>query len=461
MKHFAWLWLAASSLSFARMAVAQTRPQYGGTLHIAVREEMMSLDPRDPAATESITARNLLGLIFETLVTLDDRGRVHPALATSWQAAPGNQRWQLAIRRAVKFHDGTELTAEIAASDLRMANPAWKVFAEGDFVIVECDHDDPNLPAELALSRHSILKKNGAVLSGTGPFRIEEWQPGRRLTLRAEENYWRGRVFLDEIEVEMGRNFREQLMELESGRVDLIEVAPEQEHRVAMEGVHVSSSQPVELLALFFAGDVQNADEKLLRAALAHCVERGSMRNVLLQGVGQAGATLLPDWMTGYGFSFSSDADLKLAQQEREQVRAVPNWTLGYDPNDTLARTLAERIALNAKDAGLILRPTTSSAADVRLVRVAMVSADSWVELESLAGHFGMPSPKASGSSMEDIYAEERELLAHQRVIPLFHLPVVWAASPALKDWAPGADGSWHPDEVWMGPSMGGDKEKP
>jgi ABC-type transport system substrate-binding protein len=458
MKRFVWLWLAASSLWLVTIAAAGTRPQYGGTLRVAMQEQITSLDPGDNSQPDSLARRNVLALIFETLVAVDDRGKIYPALAKSWQADPGDQRWQFAIRRGIKFHDGSELTAEIAAADLRMTNPAWKVFAQGDSVIVECDHGDADLPAEMALSRNSIGKKNGAALSGTGPFRIDDWQPGKHLTLRAEEN-WRGRAFLDEIDVEMGRNFREQLMELESGRADLIEVAPEQEHRVAMEGVHVSGSQPVELLALVFTTDAQSAEEKMLRSALAHCIERSSMWGVLLQGAGQATAALLPDWLSGYGFAFSTDADLKQARREREQVRTVPNWTLGYDANDSLARTLAERIALNAKDAGLMLRPANSSTADVKLVRVPLASADPWVALESLAGHFGMPLPKASGSYMEDLYAEEHELLAHQRVIPLFHLPGVWAVSSALKDWQPAADGSWHLDEVWMSPSIG--KEKP
>ena len=138
---------------------------------------------------------------------------------------------------------------------------------------------------------------------------------------------------MDAIEVEMGRNFHEQLNELELGRADLVEVAPEQGHRVAMEGGWVSSSQPMELVALAFSGDPKTADEKLLRSALALSVDRGSMKSVLLQGAGQPTASLLPNWMSGYGLTFSTDADLKRARHEREQVRTAPNWTVGYDAN--------------------------------------------------------------------------------------------------------------------------------
>jgi peptide/nickel transport system substrate-binding protein len=455
MKRFGWPWLVASSLllgaSLINAGAAETRPQYGGTVRIAMREAPVSLDPSDTTSADSFARRNLLALVFETLVTVDDRGRVHPGLAVDWQVAPGNQRWQFHLRRGVKFHDGSPLTAEIAASALRTANPSWKVFAEGDALIVERDQADADVPAEVALTRNSIVKKNGGgKLSGTGPFHIADWQPGKKLTLAAEEDHWRGRAFADAIEVEMGRNFREQLNELELGRADLVEVAPEQGHHVAMEGGRVSSSQPLELVALAFSSDPKTADEKRLRSALAHSIDRGSMKSVLLQGAGQATASLLPNWMTGYGFVFSTDADLKEARHLREQARTAPSWTVRYDANDSVAQVLVERVALNARDAGLALQPTTAATADMRLVRIPLASADPWTALANVAETLGMALAKASGESVEDLYGAEAALLAGQRVIPLFHLPAEYAASPALNDWRPAADGSWRLDEVWV-----------
>ena len=459
MKRFGWPWIVAVSVLVARSARAETRPQYGGTLHVAIREAPASIDPspgtgNGPEA-DSFAGRSVLGLIFETLVTIDDRGRIHSGLAADWQAAAGNQRWQFRLRRGVKFHDGSALTAEVAASSLRTANPSWKIFAEGDSVIVERDTADPSLPAELGLLRNSIVKRNsGGKLSGTGPFHIEDWQAGKKLTVGAEENHWRGRPFVDRIEVEMGRNFHEQLVELEMGKADLVEVSPEQLHRVTMEGRRVSGSQPMELVALVFGSDAQTAEEKLLRGALAHSVERASMRSVLLQGAGQEAATILPNWLSGYGFIFSNGANLREARREREQVHSAPRWTVGYDANDSMARVLVERVALNAKDAGLILQPTTGNA-DLRLLRIPLASADPWIALANVARTLGIAMPKVSGTSVEDLYGAERGLLAGERLIPLFHLPVDCASSPGLRDFRPGADGSWRLAEVWL------EKEKP
>ncbi|MGA8270796.1 MAG: ABC transporter substrate-binding protein [Candidatus Sulfotelmatobacter sp.] len=451
MKRFAWRLVVANSILLASVAGAETRPRYGGTVRIAIREAPASLDPADATQPDSFARRNLLALIFETLVIVDDRGRIHSGLAADWQVGPGNQRWQFRLRRGVKFHDGSPLTAEIAASSLRMANPAWKVFAENDSLIVESDHGDAELPAELALTRNSIAKKSSECkLIGTGPFHFEDWQAGKKLTLRVEENHWRGRAFVDAIEVEMGTNFHDQFTELELGKADLVEVPPEQGHRVAMEGQRTSSSQPMELLALVFNSDAQTADEKLLRSALAHSLERASMKNVLLQGAGQPTAGLLPNWMSGYGFVFSTDAELTQARHERDQVRKSTNKTLGYDANDSLARVLAERVALNARDAGIVLQPITATTADLRLVRIPLASSDPWVALTNVAEKFGMTMPKVNGESVEDLYAAEMSLLSEQRVIPLFHLPVGYASSQALNDWRPAADGSWRMDEVWV-----------
>ncbi|MGA7905771.1 MAG: ABC transporter substrate-binding protein [Candidatus Sulfotelmatobacter sp.] len=453
MRHFGWQWLAASSLLLSLAAGAATRPQYGGTLRVAVREAPTSLDPADATQADSFARRNLMALIFETLVTIDDRGRVHPALAEAWETAPGDQRWQFRLRPGIRFHDGSPLTAELAASSLRAANPSWNVMAEMDSVVIQCGAPDTNLPAELAQARNAIVKRNGSGKpSGTGPFHIEDWQPGKKLTLGAEESYWRGRAFLDSIEVELGKNYSSQLITLELGKAQLVEAAPEQTHRASMEGRRIDSSEPMELMALVFSHDVQSPDKKLLRHALALSVDRASIRSVLLQGAGQPAASILPNWMSGYGFVFPADEDLARARHERDQVHALPTWSVGYDSNDPISQVLAERIALNARDAGLTLQPTTSAAtADVRVMRVPLASADPWVTLAQVAAITGVDMPKTGGHSVEDLYAAEQAVLATQRVIPLFHLPVSYATSPALKDWLPDGVGDWRLGDVWLG----------
>jgi len=451
MKLFACHWLAVSSLFLGLLARAETRPQYGGTLRVTMHAAPETLDPADNRVPDSFTRRSVTSLMFDTLVTWND-GRAKPGLADSWQTSKGNQRWQFPLRHGVKFHDGTLLTSEIAAASLRFANPAWSVRAEGDSVIVECEGANPEMLAELALSRNAIVKRDGEQkVSGTGPFHILEWHPGKKLTLAAEEDCWRGRPFLDGVEIEMGRSFRDQATALEVGRADLVEIAPDQAHHFSPARGRLVSSAPVELIALVFARDVSSPDEKLLREALGLCVERGSIHSVLLQGAGQPAASLLPTWISGFGFVFSSQSDLQKARQLRDQVHAARVWTIGYDGSDPLARLLVERIALNAKDAGLSLVPTAVGASDLRLMRIPVASSDPWIALEGIAAQAGLSKAKNNGSAVEELFAVEQAALASQRVVPLFHLPVFYAASANLKDWTLRTDGSLELVNAWLG----------
>ena len=451
MKHFACQLLVISSVfCAARLLMAETRPQYGGTLHLSTRDVVNSLDPLDEPQ-DSLAARNISLLLFDTLCTVDDNGRVHSGLATSWQTSHNNQHWRFHLRKDVHFHDGTPLTAEAVTGSLRAANPSWNVVADGDSIVIEREYPDPEMPSELSLPRNAIWKKSSDNLpAGTGPFRLADWQPGKKLTVAANEDYWGGRPFLDAIEIEIGKNFRDQMTALEMGKFDVIEVSPEQARRAPVGGRELIASSPIELVALVFAHDAQNPEDKLSRDALSLSIDRESIRNVIMQGSGQPAGCFLPNWISGYAFVFSTRADLSQARRERDQLHAIPNWSLGYDSHDPTDRLLAERIALNAKDAGLRLQLTSSANADLRLVRIPLTSSDPWIALERLANSIGTPLTKHSGT-VEELYGAEQALLASKRAIPLFHLPAIYALSPTLNGLTVLPDGTLSVVNAWLG----------
>lgn len=445
-----WQWLAVSSIVLSAMAWAETRPQYGATLRTATNIAPVALDPA--AQPDSVAKRNVTRLMFETLVTMDDRGRLQPALATSWQASPGNQRWQFWIRRGVKFHDGSPLTPEAVAAALRAVNSDWSVSPAADSVVIEQNVPDPDLPAWLARPRNAISKRSeGGSLIGTGPFHVRDWQPGKKLALAANENYWGGRPYLDGIEIELGKASRDQLLGLDFGKAEVAEVLPEQSHSASTQGRRVMTSAAVELMALVFTRDRQNTTEGKLREALALSIDRNSIRSVLLQGVGEPSGSILPNWVSGYGFVFDNGQNLDRARELRSEVPRAPAQTLGFDATDPLARVIAERIVLNARDAGISLQTTNSGNSDLRLVRLLLPSLNPRVALVAMAASAGLNAPKITGNSTEDLYRTESELLRMQRIIPLFQLPVSYAVSPAVKDWNQDRDGSEHLEDVWMG----------
>lgn len=450
MRRIVWRWLAISSLVWGALRLqAETRPQYGGTLRVMMHAAPTSLDPASPEQPDSFARRSLTSLLFDRLVRVDENGHVQAALAESWQATRENRVWLFHIRGGVMFDDGTELTPESVAASLRYANPAWNVVPEKDAVVIELKASDPALLEELSLPWNAVVKRDAGI-NGTGPFHVVEWQPGKILRLAANENYWGGRPYLDAVEIEMGRDFREQITALEVGRADLVEVAPEQIRRLQAQGRQMASSAKIELLALLFSNDASSDKDNDLRDALGLSVERGSIRNVLLQGSGDVSGSVLPTWMSGYGFVFPASANLQKARQLRSQYRIVPNWTVGYDGSDPLARLVAERIVLNAKDVGFSLQPTTASTVDIRLMRLPLASNNPWLALRELEVNLGHTDPQSKYGSIEELYAAERGLLASRRLIPLFHLPMTYATSPKLKHLSVQADGIWDVSDAWL-----------
>ena len=456
MKRSSLLLLVATSACLAVSAAAATRPHYGGTLRLAMRDAPGSLDPADSSQPDSFSTRSMSRLIFDTLVVLDERGIPKPGLSSSWQAEPGNQRWQFSIRRGVTFQDGTAVSPDAVAASLRRVNSNWKVFASGEAVVIECGVPMANLPAILALSRNGIAKRTSGKLAGSGPFTISAWDPGKKLTLAARDDYWGGRAFVDTIEIEMGKSYRAQMILLDLGKADVVEVAPDQSRHAVAEGRRVETSAPTEYMALVFSRDRQSVADGKLRQALGLSVDRKSMNNVLLQGGGEPSGALLPDWMTGYAFLFPTAGDMQQAQLTRGEVPQAPAWTLGYDADDPVARVIAERIALNARDAGLRLQPANSATADVHLVRIPLASLDAHVALSDLATKLGLAQPLFTRNRNNDddpagdLYAAEHALMQSQRVIPLLYLRNASALSAGIMDWIEDREGEWRLQSVWL-----------
>jgi peptide/nickel transport system substrate-binding protein len=447
MKRFAWQLAAVSSL-LVSLVYGATRPQYGGTAHVLLRSAPNSLDPASPEA-EAFTAGNVLNLMYDTLIAIDDNGKLQPALALSWQAAYDHRHWYFQLRPGVNFDDGSRLTGEIVAASLRQVN-SWTVVAQGDSISIGVEEPGDFLPAELALPKNAIVKRGEGVPHGTGPFRVADWQPGRRLLLNANEDYWGGRPFLNSLEIEFAKPYRDQEMALELRRAELVEVAPEQARRMEAAGRHTTSSQPIELVALVFSRASQATNESRLREALRLCIDRKTIRDVLFGGEGALAGGILPNWISGYEFLFPADTNVTKAQEDRGAVNQAPVWTVGYNPGDALSQVIAERIALNAREVGLRVQVSAGTNADLQLVRVRLQSSDAAVALKTVAGQLGLTTPKLDNPSVQALYQAESSLLQSQKIIPLLHVPVVYGLNPNLKGWSARRDGSWRMAEVWI-----------
>ncbi len=446
MRHTRWPWLAAISL-LALAGTAAARPRYGGTLRVEMRAGVAALDPSEGGA-----AARLLPLLFDTLVTVDGNGRPQPALAISWKHDAEFRRWEFRLRSGVRFHDGTPLAATAAvAAALGAGIDGAAVTAAGDALMVKCGAAAPDLPLELARRGWIFTRTADGAAVGTGPFRLARWDAGRRAAFTANEDYWGGRPFLDAVEIEMGRAPREQTIALEVGRADVVELAPGDARRTGDRGRQVWASAPAAVIALVFRpGRVGDAR---LRDALALSIDRAAIHNVLLGRQGEISGALLPNWLSGYAFLFPAAQDLARARRLAAEARAASRaLLLGYDASDPLGRAVAERIAVNARDAGIVVQvmPENSNT-DVRLASLRVEALEASAALAGLAAALGHKVTPAQ--SAESLYAAERALLEGGGVAPLFHLPEIFGVAARVKTWLEppvGPLGAWRFAGVWL-----------
>jgi len=446
MKRIALLSVAITVSVWASSASAATRPHYGGTLHLALSATPMSLDPAETGQVSSVSLQSVSRLMFDTLVRLDEHGVPHPWLASSWQAEPGNRRWQFTIRRGVTFADGSPVNPDALAASVRSANPQWKVSPGVETVTIECGSPHPVLPAELAQARYGIAKRDKKLI-GSGAFGTTNWVPGKELTLTARDDYWNGRVFVDTIEIEFGKTSRDQMIAFDVGKLDLVEVTAEsafnaRDHRI-------ERSAPVEWIGLVFTRNPL-PEENGLREALSLSIDRPTINNVLLRGAAEITGSLLPQWMSGYSFLLPAKTDFDRARELRNDSLQSAPMTLSFDASDPLLRLIAERIALNAKDAGIKIQLTSASPSDIRLLRLTPSNVDPHVALADLLARMSLPAPAFDNTSMASLFAAEKAVLDSQRLIPLFASRSTVALGNAARGWQEHHDGQWPLENVWL-----------
>lgn len=430
MRRIASRFVAASScvLLLAAPLAAARRPRYGGTLRIQTRAAVASADPATvpPDSFDAAAKQRMLSQVFETLVRLDEKGEPQPLLATAWTHDAARKRWLFTPRPHVLLHNGQ----------------AWE--PAGGVITVDDRHPIDEILRSLAEPQNAIAVRTAdGSLVGTGPFRIAKWEAGL-VTLQAHDGYWGGRPYLDQVEIRMGRAPRDQALDFDLGKVDVVELPVSEVRRAQQRGGRVALSSPVEVMAL-----VVDTGAPGVERALALAIDRGAIYNVLLQRTGNISGGLLPNWLSGYSFLFSTGQDLARA---RELSGARPALSFAYDQQTPLTRSIAERIMLNAGEAGITLRPAVKGSADVRLVTLRLSSPDPAQALAEMATALQASVTIPPGEDASQLHATEREVIASRRVIPLFHLPAAYQLNQAVHGWPlrGASTDRWRLDEVWL-----------
>ncbi len=223
--------LGAVFVTLASALPAALGPSYGGELTVGVATLPGSLQPAQPA---DASQRLVLGLVHETLVALDEGGRMGPSLARRWELSASRREWRFELEGDARFHDDAALssadvlrslqrfldgdTAE--ASALRAALQPEGLLAPdpGHVVLRFREPQQGGVPA-LASPAAAIVSAAGA---GAGPFLPTLTVPEKRLALTAFADHVRGRPYLERLTLLAQPDAARRAADLASRRLDVV-----------------------------------------------------------------------------------------------------------------------------------------------------------------------------------------------------------------------------------------------
>jgi peptide/nickel transport system substrate-binding protein len=237
--------LAATVLSSAGAA-----PSLAQTLTIGVRAGPESIDPH---FTATGTHAEALKHVFDTLTWSGDGLEIEPRLAESWKAIDATT-WEFKLRKGVKFHDGSDFTAEDVKFSIERIpvvsgpNPTTiyvrrvkeTKIIDPHTVHVITDGPAPNLPNDFirlfivsAKATKGLTKdtsneafNSGKAAIGTGPYKFVSWTPKDQLVLERFDGFWGPKEpWQRHIRKEIP-NDSARVAQLKAGQVDLIVRVP-------------------------------------------------------------------------------------------------------------------------------------------------------------------------------------------------------------------------------------------
>lgn len=191
----------------------------GGTLILTLLADaatMVSTDIRSP------TNLYYASPIYETLLAYDKDGNPQPFLAKSFTEDIANNSYIIELNKGIKFHDGTELNAEVCKWNLDLYlekgvlrtsffSNVDSVEVTGDYtVVLKLKQWDSTLPNALARQGGYMISKTayekspegfGEAPIGTGPFKLAKWERGVSMEFAKFSDYWQGEPYLDGVKI--------------------------------------------------------------------------------------------------------------------------------------------------------------------------------------------------------------------------------------------------------------------
>jgi len=238
--------ITAAFIALASPA-AHAQPKAGGELKIALSYDSSSLDPHFAATAGNITVSSHF---FDCLVHVSPEGKYVAGLAVDWGAIDPTT-WEIKLRQGVKFHDGSEMTAEDVQFSLE--RPAKIVNSPGPFTsytksitsiqvvdrhTLRLKTAEPYGPLPGDLSSIFIVSKkaaahattedfnSGKAMVGTGAYVFSSYKRGDSIAMTKNPNHWGQKSVWDKVVIRFVTADAARVAALLAGDVDLIEGVP-------------------------------------------------------------------------------------------------------------------------------------------------------------------------------------------------------------------------------------------
>ncbi|MFI7127150.1 ABC transporter substrate-binding protein [Nonomuraea sp. NPDC050153] len=297
-------------------SVANTQPPAAksSALRVVLPQEPPTLEPCESSLTS--TGVVVRSNITEPLLERDpSTGELSPLLATEWKRTSDTE-WTFTLRQGVTFQDGAPLTAQDAAFSIDRAvnsklgcNVDGYVFGDDPLTVKAVDdktltvaskEPDPILP--LRLSFIEIVPKSTSTTEkvrqpvGTGPYKIDKWDAGLKLTLGRNQKYWGKAPSFQTVEYQWRDEGTVRAAMVTSGEADLaLGIGPTD--GAGDLGVTYPNN---ETTALRLTGEEAPLNDIRVRQAINYALDKDSLTKSLLNGVGTPAGQLVPPGVVGH-----------------------------------------------------------------------------------------------------------------------------------------------------------------
>ena len=361
-------------LSAAALVLGAGAATAQDSITIGMQLEPPNLDPTGGAAAaiDEVVYAN----VFEGLTRYREDGSIAPALAESWTISGDGRVYTFSLRRGVKFHDGTRMTAGDVKFSLDRARSvdsinAQKALFSGiadvtaiDDHIVQVTLSEPNggFIANMAWGDAVIvapesIDRAATAPVGTGPFEFDEWVKGDRIELVANPDYWGDAPSLKSATFKFISDPNAAFAAMMAGDIDAFPAYPAPETLARFNAdprfrVIVGSTEGETILAI--NNKAGHLSDIRIRKAIAHAIDRQEIVDGAMFGHGSPiGTHFAPHNPDYVDLTDQSAHDPGLSKSLLEEAGAE-NLTLTLKlPPPSYARRSGEIVAAQLRNVGI------------------------------------------------------------------------------------------------------------